>query len=784
MFSYEEVLEESVRYFEGDELAGKVFADKYALRDNDGNLLEKTPTDLHWRLAKEFARIEKNKFKEPLSEETIFNLFDHYKYISCQGGPCFGIGNDFQTVSLSNCYVVDSPVDSYGGILKADQELIQISKRRGGVGIDLSNLRPRGAPTKNAARNSTGIVSWMERFSNSIREVGQDGRRGALMLTLDIDHPDALDFISVKNDPAKVTGANISVKIRDLFMEILNRKYIIANREQIKNLSKWDKVIESAWNRAEPGVLFWDRILNWNLIDCYEEFQTISTNPCSELPLCAYDSCRLMFLNLFSYVINPFTKDSYFNQDLFEEHVRIAQRLMDDLIDLEIEKIDKIIAKIKSDPEKDEIKQAELNLWIRIKDKCDRGRRTGLGVTAVGDMLASLDIKYGSDESVIFCDNLFKELKHASFRSSVEMAKELGPFPAWDWKKEKDREFLLQIKEESLTLYNDIKKYGRRNIGNLTIAPVGTLSILTQTTSGIEPCYKLSYIRRKKINHSDNVKADFTDPSGDRWLEFEVSHPKLKLWKEVTGETDITKSPYWGCTAEEINWTNRVKMQAAAQKHIDHAISSTINLPENISKEEVANIYMTAWKSGCKGMTIYRNNCRTGVLVDKKEEPKPAKRPKRLKCHAYYVSVKGQKYFVCLGLNGGDHPYEIFAGTLPELDKQPDEGFIQRVKAGSYSFISDNEIIIQDLCQYCSDEEEALARMTSIALRSHVDFNLIIEQLDKTKGVIHGFAKVMSRILKKYLPDSVKTDQLCPECKKELIRSQGCLSCTCGWSKC
>ena len=1146
MYSYEEVLEESVIYFGGDELAGKVFTDKYALRDNEGHLLEISPKDEHKRIAKEFARIEKDKFEKPLTEKEIFNLLDHYKYICVQGSPAFGIGNDYQTISLSNCYVVDSPVDSYGGILKADQELIQISKRRGGVGIDLSKLRPKGAPTKNAARNSTGLVSWMERYSNSIREVGQDGRRGALMLTCDIDHPDILDFISIKNDPTKVTGANISVKISDKFMETAENNPI------------WHKIVESAWNRAEPGVLFWDRITSYNAIDCYKDFKTISTNPslrsntlvltkdgifdieslskkekievlncfgewkeatafksgkdkklikitftnnsevyctpehkwpilnstnqlvnkygkiikkqtseliqqdkiyfptfdkpinnsncnlsnedgficgwtlgdgwkcfhknqnttqygfefsqediqsgignrildytnniaknpsslrrdhkcnaytfcttdklvtskldnigcdykelglpktiwtsnhnfirgfidgyfssdghiyiddkltrchitvtschnkilnelrkflnfygiksyithqttknvkfpngknynktyhrydlkisglhafkfgkifklsnlkkqskidkilnmdksdytnnrqylciksieetnlvedvyditvmddthtflmetgitgnCGELPLCAYDSCRLMFLNMYSYVQSPFEVTAWFDFDLFEEHVEIAQRLMDDLIDLELEKIEKIIEKIDSDPEPQYIKEVEKSLWLEIYSKCSTGRRTGLGTTGDADAMAALGIKYGSEESIKFVDQVHREMKLASYSSSMEMAKELGPFPAWKWETEKDSPFLLQIKAESPQLYEDISKYGRRNIGNLTKAPVGTRSICTQTSSGIEPVYKLNYTRRKKINHNDETKPDFIDPSGDKWLEFEVLHPKLKIWSEITGETDIKKSPYWGCTAEEINWTNRVKMQAAAQKHIDHSISSTVNLSENVTKEEVANIYMTAWKSGCKGMTIYRNNCRTGVLIDKKTEQKPVGRPKKLKAHIYYPSVKGTKYFVCIGINGGGLPYEIFAGILPEPEKQPEEGFIQRVKAGSYSLISDNEIIIPSLCDYCDDSEEALARMASIALRSHVDLHLIIDQLEKTKGPINIFAKAMLRILRKYLPENIKVGEKCPECGDNIVYSEGCKKCSkCGWSKC
>lgn len=920
MYTYEESLASSLEYFNQDELAAKVVVDKYLLRNNEDVLLEKNPTDIHRRHAKEFARIEVGKFKDPFSEEEIFELFDHYKYICVQGSPTFGIGNDYQITSLSNCYVCESPVDSYGGILKADEELIQISKRRGGVGLDLSKLRPKGSPTKNAARSSTGIVSWMERYSNSIREVGQSARRGALMITLDIGHPDALDFIKIKNDPLKVTGANISVRLSDKFMESLD------SNPKAKNL--WKETVDSAWKRAEPGVLFWDRICEYNAIDCYEEFKTVSTNPCcfaiskdifiktnngikeiktvtkddlvyipdafttqwvkqsgyfksgiadiykvcfsnndifyitlnhklavmgdygeildlktlselnigdeilcdkgdlveinsieyysteevgcinvpndgffttasgiisgnSELPLCAYDSCRLMFLNLLSYVIDPFTKKARFDNELFWKHTIIAQRLMDDLIDLELEKIDKILDKIKSDPEDDNIKCRELQLWENIKDKCQKGRRTGLGVTAWGDTLAALGIKYGSDDSIDFVGGIHGDFKCASFHSSANMAKELGPFPVWDWEKEKDSLFLLEIKKDAPFLYEKIKKYGRRNIGNLTIAPVGTMSILTQTTSGIEPVFELEYKRRKKINHNDDAKPDFIDPSGDKWLEFIVSHPGLAKWKEITGETDTTKSPYWGCTANEIDWTARVKLQAAAQKHIDHSISSTINLPENVSREEVANIYLTAWKSGCKGMTVYRNNCRTGVLISESNNKIPKTnapdRPSSLPCKIFYPKRKGGLKFVIVVGMLNDDPYEVFGWDAfnGEVPDHITEGTIKRIANGHYKLLKDDQVLIENIGDLSDPDQAAINRLISSSLRHGMDVKYLAAQLSKVRGNMYDLAAVLARTLKRFIPDNVATGEKCPNCEAELKYTEGCKSCSkCGWSKC
>lgn len=803
MINYEDALAASLAYFNNDDLAAKVTVDKYLLRNNEGELLEKDPTDIHRRLAKEFARIEAKKFKTPLTEEEIFNLFDRYKYICCQGSPTFGIGNDYQIVSLSNCYVLESPVDSYGAILRADQHLIQISKRRGGVGVDLSNLRPKGASTKNAARNSTGIISWMERFSNSIREVGQDGRRGALMLTLNVTHPDIYDFISIKNDPTKVTGANISVRLNDKFMREVeaNEEYTLQFPindpnptivKKIKAKDLWEKMIECAWLRAEPGLIFWDRVTEYNAVDCYEKFKTESTNPCSELPLCPNDSCRLMFLNLLSYVTEPFTKNSHFDVELFEKHVKIAQRLMDDLIDLELEKINTIIEKINSDPELYSVKAEELELWYNIREKCENGRRTGLGVTAWGDTLAALGIKYGSQESIQAVEAIHEVMKLESFRSSMEMAKELGPFPIWDWETEKNSPFLLQILEEDEDLYENIKKYGRRNIANLTIAPVGSMSILTQTTSGIEPVFKLNYKRRKKINHNDTAKADFTDPSGDKWLEFVVDHPGLAKWKEVTGEEDIEKSPYWGCEAEQIDWTDRVKLQAAAQKHIDHSISSTINLPEDVTKEEVGKIYMEAWKSGCKGITVYRNNCRTGVLIDNKKDKivktNAPPRPSILPCKIFYPSYKKEKFFVVIGFLE-NCPYECFSGNYEKIhefmNRDIKSGFIKRAKAGHYQLISDdNELLIEDVAGCSDDSQEIVNRLISTSLRHGADVKFVKAQILKCKGDLYSLGHVISRVLGRFVGEEVLKDK-CPECENELVYSEGCVKCkNCPWSKC
>lgn len=809
MYSYEKSFQASVEYFGGDELAAKVFLDKYCLKDNSGNILEKTPDDMHKRLASEFSRIESKKFKFPLSEEKILGLFFRFRYIIPQGSPMFGIGNNYQIVSLSNCYVTPSPKDSYGGIFLVDQQLAQIAKRRGGVGIDISGLRPKEAAVKNAARTSGGIASWMERYSNTTREVGQGGRRGALMLTLDVSHPDIEDFITIKNDPMKVTGANISVKLTDEFLTAVKNDSDFRLRFPlsappsdkdiiIKAKALWKKIIYCAWNRAEPGLLFWDRIIKYNSVDCYEShgFSTISTNPCSELPLSFLDSCRLLVLNLFSYVEKPFTKDSYFNFELFEEHSGIAQRLMDDMIDLELEKIDKIISKIESDPEDPMIKFVELDLWKQIQQQCYKGRRTGTGITGTGDMLAALGIGYGTEESIQLVEKVHKTLCLASFRCSMEMAKEIGAFPVWDWETEKDSEFLNMIKSVDEQLYYDIGKYGRRNIANLTIAPTGSVAIEAQTTSGIEPLFMLfPYTRRKKINPTDkNTKVDFVDHLGDKWQEFEIYHPKVKMWMDITGETDLTKSPWYGCCAEDINWVQSVKMQAVAQKWIDHAISKTVNLPESATEDQVAKIYEAAWEHGCKGMTVYRKNCRTGVLIDKTSEKEKrcftqhdaVKRPEGLKAEAHSPQIKGEEYYVVIGFME-DKPYEIFAGRIPEgLKKISGKGMLVKVKRGQYVFNQDGELFnLSGIPEH--EEGDALCRMISTSLRHGVALDFVVHQIEKTKGDMFSLGKILARTLKKYIPDGtiVKGDA-CPSCSSSSMeRNDGCIICkSCGWTKC
>ena len=814
MYSYDDAFNASVEYFEGDELAAKVFLDKYALRDNDGNLLEQIPTQMHHRMAKEFARIENKKFKNPLTEEVIFGLLDHFKYIIPQGSPMFGIGNNYQIVSLSNCYVVESPEDSYGGICRVDEMLCQISKRRGGVGLDISKIRPAGAGVKNAARNSTGVVSFMERYSNTIREVGQSGRRGALMLTIHVAHPDIEQFVTVKNDATKVTGANISVLLSDEFLTAVEKGEKFRLRfpvdaspsdtdKWVDAKELWMKMINNAWLRAEPGLLFWDKIKKYNAVDCYHEegFDTVSTNPCSEITLSKFDSCRLMAMNLYSYVVDPFTNGSYFDYDLFEKHSEIIQRLMDDMIDLEEEKILQIIAKIKKDPEEKGVKARELELWQNIHDRCTKGRRTGTGVTAMGDTLAALGLKYGSEESIIEVNKIMKTLCLSSFRSSMEMAKDIGTFPIWNWQKEKDSEFLAMIKENDPKLYKDISIHGRRNIANLTIAPTGTVSILTQTTSGVEPLFMLfPYTRRKKINPTDkNAKVDFVDQNGDSWQEFTVYHPKVQKWMEITGEKDLTKSPWHGCCAEEINWVDAVRLQAAAQKYIDHAISKTVNLPENVAVEEVAKIYEAAWKYGVKGCTIYRSNCRTGVLVDKSKEEKSKnkiqkndspKRPTSIDAEVHFSKVKGDDYYVVVGLLEGD-PYEVFAGINASegkyiIKKGTSTGKLKKKARGQYVLAAGEETYtLTNIHNH--ENDDSVCRMLSTALRHGADINFVVHQLEKTEGDLSSLSKVLARSLKKYIKDgSTVSGENCGQCETgKLERQDGCVICkSCGWTKC
>ncbi|MDI9536712.1 MAG: adenosylcobalamin-dependent ribonucleoside-diphosphate reductase, partial [Bacteroidota bacterium] len=657
----EEAQQASFEYFGGDQLAAQVWVNKYALKDSDGNLFEKSPEDMHWRLAREVARIEK-RYPNPLTEKEVFDLFDQFRYIIPAGSPMTGIGNDFQVSSLSNCFVIgiDGDSDSYGAIIKLDEEQVQLMKRRGGVGHDLSHIRPQGSPVKNSALTSTGLVPFMERYSNSTREVAQGGRRGALMLSVSIKHPDAESFIDAKLEKGKVTGANVSVKIDDDFMRsvvsegIYKQQYPTdSNRptykKEIHAKELWKKIIHNAWRSAEPGVLFWDTILRESVPDCYADlgFRTVSTNPCGEIPLCPYDSCRLLAINLYSYVENPFTSKAKFNFELFSKHVRLAQRIMDDIIDLELEKIDKILAKIESDPEDDNVKLTEYQLWQKIRAKSLQGRRTGVGITAEGDMLAALGLRYGTDEATNFAEEVQKTIAIEAYRSSVNMAKERGAFTVYDTKREVENPFIKRIKEADPALYEEMKKYGRRNIACLTIAPTGTTSLMTQTTSGIEPVFKVVYKRRRKVNPNDsNVHVDFVDSEGDSWEEYTVFHHKFVTWMLVNGydvtkkysqeELDemIAKSPYYKATAEDIDWMQKVRMQGRVQKWVDHSISVTINLPEDVSEELVDELYIEAWKSGCKGVTVYREGSRSGVLVAADNNDKKENDPNR-KCVCY-----------------------------------------------------------------------------------------------------------------------------------------------------
>jgi len=817
-YSYEEAVAASAEYFNGDDLAARVFVDKYALRDTEQNLLEKTPEDMHRRISKEFARIEAAKFKDPYTEEEIFQALHKFNRIVPQGSPMYGIGNPYQIISLSNCYVIQSPQDCYAGICRADEELVQISKRRGGCGIDISTLRPEGTLTKNAARTSTGSLTFAERFSNSIREVGQNGRRGALMLTQSIHHPDVEKFISCKKDLTKITGANISVRLSDEFMFAVEsekqyeQRWPEENAKQSKMVDAkkiWNALIEAAHATAEPGMLIWDNILKESIPDCYanEGFKTVCTNPCSEIPLSAYDSCRLMLLNAYSYVSEPFTKKAKFDFDRFRKDAYMLQRLMDDMVDLELECIDRIQAKIAADPEDAALKSHEAQLWEKIRTAAVNGRRTGSGMTAIGDTLAALGISYGSKRGISMINFIYKEFKLACYSSSVDMAKEIGAFPIFNAEQEANNPFLIRIKDEDSALYENMQKYGRRNIALLTTAPCGSVSILTQTSSGIEPQFMIQpYTRRKKGNPGDkNFRSDFVDQSGDHWMEFTVYPPKVSEWMRVTGETDLSKSPWAGATAQEIDWESRVSIQAAAQKHIDHAISSTINLPSDTSVETVNKIYLKAWKSGCKGMTIYRDKCRTGVLVSK-EDPKPKKkddykRPNMLPCEIYHYTVGSVPYFVLISLNDAK-PYEVFAGINKNDDAEPiipkrfKAGTLTKMGRGHYKgqFVDDqNEgelLQINKLGNLVSSEEGAITRLLSTLLRHGVEVHHLVHQLEKVKGDMFSFSKIVARALKKYIPDGTEvTGEVCESCSTKdkciLVRQEGCVTCkSCGYSKC
>lgn len=843
-YSYDEAYEASLKYFKGDELAARVWVNKYAVKDSFGNIYEKSPEDMHWRIANEVARIE-DKYPQALSAQELFDVFDHFKYIVPQGSPMTGIGNNYQVASLSNCFVIglDGPADSYGAIIRIDEEQVQLMKRRGGVGHDLSHIRPKGSPVKNSALTSTGLVPFMERYSNSTREVAQDGRRGALMLSVSIKHPDSEAFIDAKMTEGKVTGANVSVKLDDEFMKaaVENRPYMqqfpIDSKEptykkEINASALWKKIVHNAWKSAEPGVLFWDTILRESVPDCYADlgFRTVSTNPCGEIPLCPYDSCRLLAINLYSYVVNPFTPEAYFDFEKFKKHASMAQRIMDDIIDLELEKIEKIIAKVDSDPETDEVKWPERHLWEKIYKKSSMGRRTGVGITAEGDMIAAMGLRYGTEEATKFAEKVHKTLALETYRSSVNLAKERGAFEIYDAVREENNPFINRIKEADPELYAEMRQYGRRNIACLTIAPTGTTSLMTQTTSGIEPVFMPVYKRRRKVNPNDeNVHVDYVDETGDAFEEYIVFHHKFLTWMKVNGydpdkrysqeEIDelVAKSPYHKATSNDVDWLMKVKMQGRIQKWVDHSISVTINLPNSVDEELVNRLYVEAWKSGCKGCTVYRDGSRSGVLIstkkkeDKKEELNALTllkrqvvevRPKVLEADVVRFQNNKEKWVAFVGLLDG-RPYEIFTGlqddeegillpksvTSGRIIKNYDEDGNKR-----YDFQFENKrgykMTVEGLSERFNKEYWNYAKLISGVLRWQMPIDQVVKlvgslQLDSES--INTWKNGVERALKKYVQDGTEAKGVkCPNCGHEtLVYQEGCLICkTCGSSRC
>ena len=851
-YNYQQAYEASLKYFEGDELAARVWATKYALKDSFGNLYELTPDDMHRRIAREIARIE-NKYPNPMSEDRLFDLMSHFRYIVPQGSPMAGIGNNFQVGSLSNCFVVglDGEPDSYGGILKIDEEQVQLMKRRGGVGHDLSHIRPKGSPVKNSALTSTGLVPFMVRYSNSTREVAQDGRRGALMLTVSIKHPDAESFIDAKMEEGKVTGANVSVRIDDAFMQAAvdgkpyHQQYPVDSDKPIYEKETdaarlWAKIVHNAWRSAEPGILFWDTITRESVPDCYADmgFKTISTNPCGEIPLCPYDSCRLIAINLYSYVKNPFTPQAYFDFDLFAEHVACAQRMMDDIIDLEMEKIEKILEKIKSDPETQEVKTTEMNLWNKIRTKTLKGRRTGVGTTGEGDMIAAMGLRYGTPEATEFSVSVHRALALAAYGSSVQMAKERGAFEIYDANREENNPYINRIREADPKLYEEMKKYGRRNIACLTIAPTGTTSLLTQTTSGIEPVFMPVYKRRRKVNPSDkDVHVDLVDENGDSFEEFIVYHHKLVTWMNINNipvrrdytqeelNAIVAKSPYYKATANDVDWVNKVRMQGEVQKWVDHSISVTINLPNDISEEMVGKLYVEAWRSGCKGCTVYRDGSRTGVLValsdnDKKKEKEKEnssseeqearyiaqeehilKRPVELEADVVRFQNKKEKWIAFIGLIDG-RPYEIFTGIADDDEgifcpKSVTKGKIIKavgedgVKRYDFQFINKRgfKTTIEGLSEKFNPEFWNYAKLISGVLRYGMPIPQVLKlvsSLELDSQSINTWKMGVERALKRYIHNGEAAAERCPNCGQDtLVYQEGCLICTnCGTSRC
>lgn len=848
-YSYDEAFQTSLKYFDGDELAARVWVSKYAMKDSFGNIYEVSPTDMHHRIAKEIARIE-SKYANPMNEQEVFSLLDHFRYIIPAGSPMTGIGNDHQVASLSNCFVIgiEGDADSYGAIMRLDEEQVQLMKRRGGVGHDLSQIRPKGSPVNNSALTSTGLVPFMERYSNSTREVAQDGRRGALMLSVSIKHPDSEAFIDAKMTEGKVTGANVSVKIEDAFMQAAidgkpyTQQFPIDSadpqvKKEISAKALWQKIVHNAWKSAEPGILFWDTIIRESIPDCYADlgFRTVSTNPCGEIPLCPYDSCRLLSVNLYSYVRNPFTPEASFDFDLFKEHVAKAQRIMDDIIDLELEKIDLIMDKIKHDPQTDDIKHAEYHLWEKIKDKSSQGRRTGLGITAEGDMIAAMGLTYGTQEATDFSVSVHRTLALAAYRSSVDMARERGAFKVFDAKREAANPFLIRIKEADPSLYDDIMTYGRRNIACLTIAPTGTTSLMTQTTSGIEPVFMPVYKRRRKVNPNDaDVHVDFTDEVGDSYEEYIVYHKKFLTWMEVNGidtskrytqdEIDelVARSPYHKATANDVDWLMKVRMQGAIQKWVDHSISVTVNLPNDVSEELVGKLYVEAWRSGCKGCTIYRDGSRSGVMISasKKDKKKSTAqkekvstdripvmavtetRPKELDCDVVRFQNNKEKWVAFVGLLDG-YPYEIFTGLQDDeegiaLPKTVTKGRIikQTNPDGTkrYDFQFENKrgykTTVEGLSEKFNPEYWNYAKLISGVLRYRMPIDHVIKlvsSLQLKDQSINTWKNGVERALKKYMVDGTEAKGLvCPSCGQEtLVYQEGCLICkNCGASRC
>ncbi|MCG9973106.1 adenosylcobalamin-dependent ribonucleoside-diphosphate reductase [Christiangramia crocea] len=838
-YTQEQAYEASLKYFKGDDLAARVWVNKYALKDSKGNIYELTPDDMHRRIAKEIARIEK-KYPNPMSEDEVFDLIKNFKYIVPQGSPMAGIGNPYQVGSLSNCFVIgnEGNSDSYGGIMKIDQEQVQLMKRRGGVGHDLSHIRPKGSAVKNSALTSTGIVPFMERYSNSTREVAQDGRRGALMLSVSINHPDAEDFIDAKMEQGKVTGANVSVRIDDNFMKAVKnnstytQKYPVFSQnpkfsKDIQAEKLWKKIVHNAWKSAEPGILFWDTVINESVPDCYADlgYKTVSTNPCGEIPLCPYDSCRLLAINLYSYVEEPFTENAKFNYDLFKKHIGAAQRIMDDIIDLELEKIDNIIGKIDADPENEEIKSVEKNLWLNIRKKAYEGRRTGIGITAEGDMLAGLGIRYGSKEGIDFSVDIHKNIALAAYRASVDTAKERGAFSIFDSEREKENPFILRLKDADEKLYYDMLEYGRRNIALLTIAPTGTTSLMTQTTSGIEPVFLPVYKRRRKVNPNDkNARVDFVDEVGDSWEEYVVFHHRFKEWMRANGhdteknysqeELDklVKMSPYYQATSNDVDWLSKVKMQGAVQKWIDHSISVTINLPNDVDEDLVGKLYLEAWEAGCKGVTVYRDGSRSGVLIsneEKKEEDAgetqgafPLKRPQTLTADVVRFQNNKDKWIAFIGLVDG-RPYEIFTGFADDeegilLPRWVNEGLIikNRNEDGTsrYDFQYENKrgykTTIEGLSHKFNPEYWNYAKLISSTLRHGMSIDKVVDlinslQLDNES--INTWKNGVVRALKRFIADgTVAKKEKCNNCNSSnLIYQEGCLTCKdCGSSKC